>query len=176
MADETVKCPGDWSESECSEILSIAAYTQAKKKAGKKIVFVTGVFDLLHQEHKIFLEKAHNLGDVLIVGLESDVRVRAMKGPERPIQSQSIRRDSVSTLNFVDLAFILPQAFYLPDHHRALIRALKPDFLAVSSHSPHQGKKQQILNEFGGTLQIVHEHNPDVSTTKQISSAQNAQK
>ncbi len=64
--------------------------TNARKR-GLKIVLVTGVFDLLHQEHVIFLAKAKSGGDLLIVAIESDMRVKKIKGNDRPIQGQADR-------------------------------------------------------------------------------------
>src|SRR3990172_12032671 len=58
------------------------------RSLGKKIVLVTGVFDLLHDEHRNFLKVAKKAGDFLIVGLESDTRVRALKGVGRPVHDQ----------------------------------------------------------------------------------------
>ena len=134
----------------------------------QSIVLATGVFDLLHQEHKNFLHKAKQAGDVLIVGLESDHRVRQIKGPNRPINNQTTRHHNLLKLPQVDLAFILPEQFSKPKDHQQLISTLKPNILAVSSHSPHLDKKQQILKQYGGNVKIVHQHNPKVSTSKII--------
>lgn len=129
-----------------------------------KKVLVTGVFDVLHTEHKTFLEKAKELG-YLIVGVESDVRVTAMKGQGRPIHSQQERVKNLEALGVADEVFILPEEFFLPEHHRSLIQSIEPDYLAVSSHTKHIDKKQKIMSECGGSVVIVHEHNPEVSTT-----------
>jgi len=130
------------------------------------IVFVSGVFDLLHEEHVTFLRKAKAIGDVLVVAIESDVRVRQIKGEGRPVNSQEVRKQRLAELAFIDVVFILPDDFSQPEHHRQLIREIKPAFLAVSSHSAHLDKKRAIVEEFGGELKIVHEHNPNISTTQ----------
>ncbi len=134
----------------------------------KTIILATGVFDLLHSEHKKFLEKSKNHADLLIVGIESDHRVKLIKGNNRPINNQQIRYNNLAKLPFVDLVFILPKNFSKPQHHRQLIAKIKPNILAVSSHSPHLDKKQKILSEFGGTVKITHQHNPNISTTQII--------
>jgi len=59
------------------------------------VVLVTGVFDIFHSEHKVFLQKAKQAGDILLVGIESDVRVTQIKGPGRPINSQQKRQQRV---------------------------------------------------------------------------------
>lgn len=132
----------------------------------KVIVLVTGVFDLLHDEHMNFLRKAKAAGDILIVGLESDVRVRQMKGEGRPIYSQEQRRNHLEAMNIADDVFILPEQFSLPAHHDELIRTIRPSILAVSSHTAHQKEKAAIVEKYGGQLVVVHEHNPNISTTQ----------
>ena len=136
----------------------------------QKIILVTGVFDLLHQEHKIFLQKAKAAGDILIVGIESDVRVRKMKGDGRPVQHEQTRLNVIQKLPYVDEAFILPESFSSPQDHEDLIAFIKPHILAISSHSDHQDKKRALVEKYGGSLQIVHEYNPNISTTRNLSS------
>lgn len=136
----------------------------------QKIILVTGVFDLLHQEHMSFLQKAKAVGDFLVVGVESDVRVRKMKGEGRPVQPEQVRRHVVQTFPYVDEAFILPQSFSSPQEHEELIAFIKPNILAISSHSDHQDNKRALMEKYGGSLQIVHEHNPNISTTMTLSS------
>lgn len=135
-------------------------------------VLVTGVFDILHQEHIAFLQKAKSLG-WLIVGLESDARVRALKGPGRPINNQNIRQKNVEELQIADDIFILPEQFDSPEDHRRLLAELKPDILAVSENTPHVDKKIRLMQEIGGTLIVVHKHNPAISTTILLTEKQN---
>jgi len=132
---------------------------------GQKVVLVTGVFDLLHDEHRLFLQKAKAAGDILIVALESDVRVRQLKGAGRPVWDEEKRRQEIAALAFVDGVFVLPEEFSRPDHHEQLISEVRPAILAVSSHSPHLHKKQLILEKYHGKVVVVHQHNPNISTT-----------
>jgi rfaE bifunctional protein nucleotidyltransferase chain/domain len=147
---------------------SIFTYTREQRAQGKKIVLVTGVFDLLHSEHIAFLKAAQKVGDVLLVAIESDVRVRAMKGEDRPINTQEERKKAIECLRIAQKVFILPEDFSTPDSHRWLIHGIHPHVLAVSEHSPHQDKKRQILAEVGGEVKVVLAHNPSISTTKII--------
>lgn len=128
-------------------------------------VLTTGVFDVLHEEHTKFLQRAKALGGRLVVGIESDTRVTKIKGPDRPINSQAVRRQNLLDLHIADEVFILPEQFDSPDDHRALLQKIKPDILAVSSHSPHLDKKSRLMQEIGGRVEVVHEHNPAVSST-----------
>lgn len=143
----------------------VAAQLSRAKADGAVVVLVTGVFDLFHTEHQQFLQKAKAQGDFLLVGLESDARVTALKGADRPIQSEHQRWQQVQDFAAVDAAFVLPDDFSNPTHHRGLIAAVQPNCLAVSSHSPHQDKKQAILQLYGGEVVVVHEHNPSISTS-----------
>lgn len=130
----------------------------------KNKVLVTGVFDILHQEHLNFLRKAAELGEVYL-GIESDVRVKKMKGEGRPINGQELRKRNLEALGIAKQVFILPEEFDKPEHHRKLLAEIKPDILAVSSNSDHQDKKASLMQEIGGRLEVVHQHNPDISTT-----------
>lgn len=148
------------------------ARKQIEEQSEKKVisitkkVLVTGVFDVLHQEHIVFLEKAKLLGTYLIVGIESDVRVRQMKGEDRPVFSQEQRKKKLKALGIADEVFILPEQFSRSEDHLALIQKVRPDYLAVSSHTKHLDEKRAILKQCGGEVVIVHAHNPNISTTQ----------
>lgn len=132
------------------------------------IVLVTGVFDLLHSEHVRFLQKARALAGTLLIGVESDVRVKKMKGEGRPIQTEKIRMQGIQELQLADSVFVLPQRFDTIEDHRKLLAQLKPDIIAVSSHTAHQQEKKKLMAEIGGTVVSIHEHNPEISTTQLI--------
>lgn len=138
--------------------------TQSKKEH-KTIVLVTGVFDVLHDEHFKFLQKAKETADLLIIAIESDVRVKKIKGPGRPIFKQRTRVQQLEKLGIADFVFILPEEFDNPQDHVDLISNIRPDVLAVSSHTRHLDKKRQIVEKFGGVLKVVHQHNPDLSSS-----------
>ncbi len=141
----------------------------------KKLVLVTGVFDILHAEHRKFLEKARAQGDFLLIGLETDQRVRELKGPGRPINSAKARRANLAAWGLADEIFMLPTQFSRPADHDNLIAQIKPTVLAVSSHTAHLPKKQAILQKYGGQVIVVHEHNPEVSTTTLLAQRQKGQ-
>ncbi|HKY74244.1 MAG TPA: hypothetical protein VJ246_02965, partial [Patescibacteria group bacterium] len=105
-------------------------------------------------------------GDVLIVAIESDVRVRELKGEGRPIHRQSKRLDAVRSLDCVDVAFVLPDDFKTKDAFRELLHQFQPHIYACSSHSSHLEVKRALMKEIGGEVCIVREHNPNISTTK----------
>lgn len=130
-----------------------------------RTVLATGVFDVLHQEHVLFLKQAKQLGGVLVVGIESDHRVRKLKGPGRPVNSARNRAQALRRFEFVDVVLVLPEKFDQPSDHEALIASIQPDVLAVSSHTPNLDAKRRILKKLGGRVEVVHDHNPQFSTT-----------
>ena len=91
---------------------------------GGTLVFTNGVFDLLHPGHVRYLQDARQLGDVLMVGLNSDRSVRANKGPERPITPEAERAEILLALECVDAAVIFDE-----DTPDAIIRRVQPDVL-----------------------------------------------
>ena len=110
---------------------------------GETVVLVTGVFDILHQEHLNFLKAARELADNLIIGLESDQRVKELKGENRPINSESIRKLNLERLSIAKMVFILPTSFGQKIVREKFLNQLKPNFLAVSEHSPFQEEKNE---------------------------------
>lgn len=94
------------------------------QKNGKKIVFTNGCFDLLHRGHIAYLKEAKSYGDILVVGLNSDISVRNLKGAPRPINPQEDRKYILESLSFVDFVIIFNE-----DTPYNLIKAIMPDIL-----------------------------------------------
>lgn len=94
-------------------------------KSKRRIVFTNGTFDILHRGHVSYLEKARALGDVLVVGVNSDSSVRAYKGPDRPIHSEKDRLFVLAGLQSVDYVILFSDS--TPYN---LIMKLRPDILA----------------------------------------------
>jgi rfaE bifunctional protein nucleotidyltransferase chain/domain len=102
--------------------------TFAERRRGKRVVFTNGCFDLLHMGHVDYLEKARNLGDLLVVGLNTDASVQRLKGPERPISPEVSRGRVMAALAFVDAVILFDEETPLE-----LISAIKPDILVKGS-------------------------------------------
>lgn len=96
----------------------------AWKMAGEQVVFTNGCFDILHLGHVDYLEKARQTGTKMIVGVNSDASVRALKGPERPVNSEYARARLIASLQFVDLVIVFNEETPLD-----LINHLLPDIL-----------------------------------------------
>jgi D-beta-D-heptose 7-phosphate kinase/D-beta-D-heptose 1-phosphate adenosyltransferase len=94
------------------------------KKADKTIVFTNGCFDIIHAGHVQYLEQAKALGDILVIGLNSDASVKRLKGETRPVNNQTNRAIVLSALQSVDYVIIFTE-----DTPYELIKALQPDVL-----------------------------------------------
>lgn len=133
-------------------------------------VFVTGIFDLLHIEHIRFLKAAsaglrRAKGDKLIVGIESDARAKKLKGGSRPIMNEHDRKEMLKALSCVDEVIILPEQFDSDDAYEKILHDVKADIYAVSSHSPYLENKKTLCEKAEVKLVVVHEHNPEYSTS-----------
>jgi len=130
------------------------------RKAGKKIVFTNGCFDILHVGHVRYLAAAKSEGDLLIVGLNSDSSVRSIKGDRRPLVNQDQRAEVLASLVCVDYVVLFDE----PDPLR-LIQTLKPDILAKGAD---WGEANIVGGEFvksiGGKIVRV-KLVPEASTT-----------
>ncbi len=94
------------------------------KAAGKKVVFTNGCFDIIHQGHTTYLKGARELGDFLIIGLNSDASVSKLKGPGRPVNGEMVRAANLMALQDVDAVTIFSE-----ETPKALIEELRPDVL-----------------------------------------------
>jgi D-beta-D-heptose 7-phosphate kinase/D-beta-D-heptose 1-phosphate adenosyltransferase len=133
------------------------------KAAGKKVVFTNGVFDLIHAGHVDYLIRAKSLGDVLIVGLNTDASVIRIKGNKRPILKQEERAFIISNIKPVDYV-----VFFSEDTPEKLISELIPDVLVKGADWKIEkivGK--EIVEKNGGKVKNIKFVN-DQSTSKII--------
>jgi len=121
------------------------------RKQGKRIVFTNGCFDLLHAGHASYLAQAKSLGDVLIVGLNSDSSVRALKGSERPLVPQDDRALLLASLAFVDFVVLFDEL----EPHR-LIEAIKPDIhVKGGDYMADELPETPLVRSYGGQVVIL---------------------
>lgn len=143
----------DWAE--------LAQLVAVEKAAGKRVVFANGVFDLLHAGHVSLLKEARSLGDVLVVGVNSDASTARLKGPSRPLQPQADRMAVLDAVRYVDFVTVFEQ-----DTPRDLIRAIRPDVIVKGSdYRPDEVVGGDDAKAWGGTVHIVSLLD-GVSTTK----------
>ncbi len=102
----------------------LEAWADDLRGAGKTIVFTNGCFDLLHSGHVALLEGAGGMGDVLIVGINSDASVRRLKGEFRPVYPEAERAEMLSALRWVDYVTVFDE-----DTPMETIRKIRPDVL-----------------------------------------------
>ena len=132
---------------------NIVRIANTAHKAGKKIVTTNGCFDILHIGHIRNLKAAKRLGDILIVGVNSDVSVRKNKGPKRPIISEKDRMEILAELNFVDYVFTFSTKRPYP-----WIMKIKPDIHVKgqgSEHSPAYKFERDVVIKSGGNVALV---------------------
>ena len=124
---------------------------QAWRAAGQSIVFTNGCFDLLHPGHVHLLHQARELGDRLVVGLNSDTSVKRLKGPARPILNEQDRSELLAALTSVDLIVLFEENTPL-----SLIKSLRPDLLVKGSdYRLDTVVGREIVESYGGTVQLV---------------------
>lgn len=115
---------------------------------GKRIVFTNGVFDLMHPGHLRCLQYARQLGDALVVGVNSDRSVRAIKGESRPVVTEDERAELLAALACVDLVVVFDE-----ETPRALLSLLRPDVLVKGGDWPeHAIVGRDIVEALGGRV------------------------
>jgi len=129
---------------------------------GKTVVFTNGCFDLLHRGHIRLLEQARSLGDVLILGLNSDAGVRRTKGPSRPILDERERAELAGELEAVDAVVLFDE-----ETPRELIASILPDILVKGADWSHFIAGREEVEDAGG-LVIALELEPGYSTTNLV--------
>ena len=121
------------------------------KKKGKRIVFTNGCFDLLHLGHIRYLEKAKTLGDILVVGVNSDHSVQNLKGPKRPILPEEERAEILSGFGCVDYITIFDEEDPLE-----LISTLQPDILVKGGDwTKETTVGREVVERSGGEVVIL---------------------
>ena len=154
------------------EILSVNKTTllrKSLKKQGKTIVLVGGCFDILHPGHVFFLEKAKKVGDILVVFLESDQKVRELKGINRPVHTQIDRAKVLAALRAVDYVVLLP---YIKNEteYDELVGKIKPDVIATTIKDANTSHHQRSARLVGAKFKLVARVINDYSTSSLISS------
>ena len=123
----------------------------AYRQAGKKIVFTNGCFDILHAGHVRYLNAAKALGDVLVVGLNSDESVRCLKGEGRPVNQETDRAEVMAGLRAVDQVIIFDEATA-----EELVRQIKPDiYVKGGDYSLDSLPEASIVASYGGETVLV---------------------
>ncbi len=128
-----------------------AAVAREARRAGRRVVFTNGCFDLLHVGHVRYLAAARDAGDLLIVGVNDDASVCRLKGPSRPVVPEAARAEVLAALAAVDYVVVFGE-----DTPYELIRALEPDVLVKGSDwAPDQVVGRNVVEARGGRVLLV---------------------
>lgn len=137
--------------------LSIKIYTadsiaaQLKEWGDPKVVFTNGCFDILHLGHIDYLQRSAQLGDKLVVGLNTDASIKKLKGKNRPIQDQNSRLNILAALNCVDAVVLFNE-----DTPLELIKVVKPNILVKGAdYQINQIVGAKEVKENGGEVKII---------------------
>lgn len=138
----------------------LVAKISAERRLGKMIVLANGCFDLFHVGHVRYLAGARELGDFLVVGINSDEQVRALKGANRPFMPAIERAEIVAAFRFVDCITVFEEPTV-----EELIRAIRPDIHAKGTdYTVETVPEREIVRECGGRVAIVGDPKDHSST------------
>jgi D-beta-D-heptose 7-phosphate kinase/D-beta-D-heptose 1-phosphate adenosyltransferase len=150
-------------EKRAGELAGLISVVELNRAQGRRVVFTNGCFDILHRGHITYLNQAKALGDVLIVGVNSDEGVARLKGPDRPINSLEDRIELLSALSCVD--YIVP---FDEDTPEKLIIAIRPDvFVKGGDYTRATLPEAEVVESLGGEVRLLP-YLEDRSTTSVI--------
>jgi D-beta-D-heptose 7-phosphate kinase/D-beta-D-heptose 1-phosphate adenosyltransferase len=132
--------------------VTLAQLLQTEKMRSRKVVFTNGCFDLLHVGHVKYLQKARALGDLLVLGLNSDASIRRLKGEKRPLIGQEERAHILAALDCIDYVVIFDE-----DTPYELIRRLQPHILVKGGdYADKDVVGRDIVEACGGRVELIH--------------------
>ena len=133
------------------ELSGLKPILESAKASGKTVVFANGCFDVLHVGHVRYLQEAKELGDILVVGLNSDQSVRRLKGEGRPVMEQESRAILLSALECVDYI-----AIFQDDTVDRLLIELKPHLHCKGGdYTPDSVPEKETVKQYGGATSIT---------------------
>ena len=140
----------------------LIARVQTARQNGARIVFGNGCFDVLHVGHVRYLQGAKALGDLLVVGINSDSQVAALKGPGRPVMAERERAEIVASVAAVDMVTIFDEPTV-----ENLLLALRPDIHAKGTdYTEETVPERDVVRSYGGRVVIVGD--PKTHSTSEI--------
>lgn len=129
----------------------LATIIEQERHKDRQVVFTNGCFDLLHVGHVKYLQAARRLGDLLVLGLNSDASVRRLKGPRRPLIGEDERAHLLAALDCIDYVCLFDE-----DTPLELIAALKPDILVKGGdYTPEGVVGKELVEAYGGRVELI---------------------
>ncbi len=141
----------------------LAERLRVLRTLGHEVVLTSGSFDLIHVGHVKYLARAKEFGDILVVGVDSDAKIRRRKGDDRPMVPEDERLEMLAYQRPVDLIYLKDD-----DEERwALARAAQPAVLVLTADHRYSPGEQEALREFCGRVEVV-ERQSSVTTSERI--------
>lgn len=125
-----------------------------QKLKHEKVILTGGCFDILHPGHVFFLQKAKEAGDILVVLLESDEKIKKLKGVNRPVHTQKERAQVLSALRYVDYVVMLPFMVMEQDYDQ-IISKIKPDIIALTKGYKDANHHARSAKQVGAKLKYI---------------------
>ncbi len=130
---------------------NLAVLLESERERGRTVVFTNGCFDLLHVGHVKYLQKARQLGDLLVLGLNSDASIRRLKGPNRPLIGEEERSHILAALDCVDYVVVFDE-----DTPLELIKGLRPQILVKGGdYTPEGVVGKDVVESYGGRVELI---------------------
>ena len=144
------KIHNEW-KAGASRLSPLTSHLTRWREQGLRIVFTNGCFDILHRGHVEYLSKASDMGDVLVVGLNTDASVKRLKGEGRPINDEQARALVLASLSLVDVVVLFDE-----DTPYELIKEVRPDVLVKGAdYKPEEIVGYDIVTSYGGKVETV---------------------
>lgn len=133
------------------DVYEVKEFISPLRAAGKSLVTTNGCFDILHAGHVSYMYEAASMGDILVVGINSDSTVSELKGPDRPLQKENDRAFLIASLKMVDCAFIFTEK-----DPCAFLEILKPDIhIKGGDYDPDKLPEKAVVERNGGKIVVV---------------------
>ena len=133
------------------EIKDLLLTLEEEREEGKSVVFTNGIFDLLHAGHLEYLEKAKLMGDLLVIGVNSDSSTKAIKGENRPVNNERDRSALLGGLRCVDYVVIFSEETPLK-----ILEQIKPDILVKGADYLREGVVGgDFVESYGGSVSLI---------------------
>jgi D-glycero-beta-D-manno-heptose 1-phosphate adenylyltransferase len=152
-----------YEERRIRSLQELSEFVEHLRGIGLRVVLTSGSFDLIHLGHVKYLAKAKELGDVLVVGVDSDAKIRRRKGEDRPMVPEEERMEMLSHQRPVDLIFLKGDG----DERWALIKAVRPDVLVLTADHSYSEEEMEELQALCGAVQVL-ERQAAVTTSERI--------
>lgn len=158
-------------ENKVKSIKEIAKIVAGRKEKGEKVALITGCFDVLHYGYLTLFDFVKDNADLLIIGLDNDVTIRASKGPTRPIFGQEVRAKMLSGLVKVDYVFVIQEEVVFDSSeadnvYEKIVKIISPGMIVTNTKADRYWKKKALRAKKLGVEFLKHRVMPPSSSSK----------